>query len=101
MVTSSRTCSLKPKIFVTIILPKPSYYVETHGISEWEETIEEEFQALIANGTWKLVPYPKDVDPIGSKWVYCIKLKVDVVLDKYKARVVAKDYDKFEGIVYI
>lgn len=43
---------------------------------------------------------PNDVDSIGYKWVYKIKLKSDITLDKYKAQVVTKRHDQVEGIDY-
>ena len=51
--------------------------------------MEEELSALQQNQTWVTVPCPSSVKPIGSKWVYSIKLKADGTLDRYKARLVA------------
>ena len=48
--------------------------------------MEEELSALQQNHTWVVVPCPASVKPIGSKWVYSIKLKADGTLDRYKAR---------------
>ena len=59
-----------------------------------------EYGALIKNGTWRLVDPPIGIKPIGSKWVYKTKYKVDGSLDKYKARLVAKGYAQKEGIDY-
>lgn len=55
---------------------------------------------MIVNGTWELVPYPFDTDPIGNKLVFRTKLLHNGFLDKYKARVIAKRYDQVEGITY-
>ena len=41
---------------------------------------------------WDLVDLPKCKKPIGSKWVYKIERDLDVTIDRYKARVVAKCY---------
>jgi hypothetical protein len=32
-----------------------------------------EYDSLLANGTWKLVDFLHDVNPIGCKWVYRVK----------------------------
>eukprot|EP00253_Pinus_taeda_P014960 PITA_14960 len=49
------------------------------------------YDALIKNGTWKLVDPPLGTKPIGCKWVYKDKYKTDGSVDKYKAKLVAKD----------
>ena len=51
--------------------------------------MQNEYDALIKNGTWKLVDPPVGTKPIGCKWVY-----------KRKARLVAKGYAQKEGIDY-
>ncbi|KAK4397315.1 Retrovirus-related Pol polyprotein from transposon RE2, partial [Sesamum angolense] len=38
---------------------------------------------------------------IGNKWVFKLKLKLDGTVDRYKARLVAKDYNQVEGEDYI
>jgi hypothetical protein len=55
---------------------------------------------LQATGTWSLVPLPSHKQPIGCKWVYKIKLKVDGTVERYKARLVAKGYSQVEGVDY-
>eukprot|EP00253_Pinus_taeda_P035922 PITA_35922 len=52
--------------------------------------MQKEYDALIKNGTWKLVDPPLGTKPIGCKWVYKNKYKADHSLDKHKARLVAK-----------
>eukprot|EP00253_Pinus_taeda_P025567 PITA_25567 len=53
--------------------------------------MQKEYDALIKNGTWKLVDPPLGTKPIGSKWVYKNKYKADGSLDKHKAKLVAKE----------
>ena len=45
----------------------------------------EEYDALIKNGTWRLVDPPIGNKPIGSKLVYKTKYIVYGSLNKYKA----------------
>ncbi|XP_027345097.1 uncharacterized protein LOC113857424 [Abrus precatorius] len=40
--------------------------------------------ALEGNGTWSLVTLPTDVKPIGCKWVYKIKRKLEGIIERYK-----------------
>jgi hypothetical protein len=53
-----------------------------------------ELTALEANNTWSLTFLPPRKSLIGCKWVYKIKHKADVSIERYKARLVAKGYTK-------
>jgi hypothetical protein len=59
-----------------------------------------EFDALVKNKTWRLVPPMKGRNIVGCKWVYKIKRKQDGSLDRYKARLVAKGFKQRYGIDY-
>ena len=62
--------------------------------------MDQEIQALSTNQTWDIVDLPPGKSPIGCKWVYKIKFKVDGSVERYKARLVAKGYTKKGGIDY-
>ena len=64
----------------------------------WHHAMSEEFNALIKNGTWELVPPSPSQNIIGCKWVFKRKLKSDGLLDRYKARLVAKGYHQRSGL---
>jgi len=55
---------------------------------------------LINNGTWSLVHSFLGAKPIGWKWVYKNKCKVDGSLEKGKARLVEKYFSQKEGAEY-
>ena len=59
-----------------------------------------EYKSLMDKKTWDFVQLPQDRQPLDCKWIFKIKRKVDGSLDKYKARLVAKRYDKIEGLDY-
>ena len=59
-----------------------------------------ELQALEENHTWDIVPCPSTVKPIGSKWVFSVKLRSDGSLDRYKARLVALGNKQEYGVDY-
>ena len=59
-----------------------------------------ELIALEDNHTWDLINLLASKKTIGSKWVYKVKFKPDRSVNQFKARLVAKDYNKIEGINY-
>eukprot|EP00253_Pinus_taeda_P009496 PITA_09496 len=67
-------------------------FKEVASHDEWKEAMQKEYDALINNGTWKLVDPPLGTKPIGCKWVYKNKYKADGSFDKHKARLVAKGF---------
>ena len=50
--------------------------------------------------TWELVDLPSGKKPVGYKWVFAVKFKVDGSLERYKARLVAKGYTQTYGADY-
>lgn len=65
---------------------------------EWKESMMKEYDALIKNGTWNLVDPPYGTRPIGCKWVYKNKYKLDGSLDKHKERIMEKGFAQKENI---
>lgn len=57
-----------------------------------------EFDALIGNQTWILVPPKSDVNIIGCKLVYRVKRHAGGRIERFKARLFAKGYNQHEGI---
>ncbi|CAH9093188.1 unnamed protein product [Cuscuta epithymum] len=53
-----------------------------------------EFNALIANHTWDLVPFDARKNVVGSKWIYKTKYLADGSVDRYKARLVAQGFNQ-------
>ncbi|XP_043698868.1 uncharacterized mitochondrial protein AtMg00810-like [Telopea speciosissima] len=59
-----------------------------------------EFNALVRNGTWELIPRKPSMNVVGCKWVYRIKTHFNGSIDRYKARLVAKGYNQEHGFDY-
>jgi hypothetical protein len=64
---------------------EPSSFDEATSVKEWDDTMNDEMNALIKNQTWDLVPKPKEVKPITSKGVYKVKQKEVDYVGRYKA----------------
>ena len=56
--------------------------------------------ALQKNSTWTLVQLPKGKRTVGCKCVFSIKHKANGLIEKYKARLMAKGYTQTHGIDY-
>jgi hypothetical protein len=59
-----------------------------------------EYDALIANATWNLVPRPPGINLVTGKWIFRHKLLADGSLDRYKARWVLRGFTQRPGIDY-
>jgi hypothetical protein len=58
----------------------------------------EEYQSIMQNDVWDVVPRPKEKYVVSSKWVYKTKHTTDGSIEKYKARFVARGFSQKEGI---
>jgi hypothetical protein len=54
--------------------------------------MDEEYDALIENKSWHLVPSSHGQNVIDCKWVYKVKRKDDGTVDCYKACLVTKGF---------
>ena len=59
---------------------------------KWKEAMNQEYNSLIENNTWELVPLPEGRSPVGSKWIFKIKTNDNDEPERFKARLVAKGY---------
>lgn len=86
------------------IFGEPKSYVEAMKSSDrdlWKHAAEMEYQSLIENETWSLVPMPKEnVNVVGSKWIFTKKIDQDGNVSRYKARLVAQGFTQEYGIDY-
>ncbi|XP_071685269.1 uncharacterized protein [Lolium perenne] len=69
---------------------EPRTYQAAMGIPHWRQAMEQEYNALLRNETWTLVPSPPRVNIIDSKWVFKVKKHSDGSIERYKARLVAR-----------
>ena len=66
--------------------------LECPAKEKWKVTLEYEMESLKVNQIWTLVDLPSGRKTIGNKWILKLKRKVDGSINRYKARLVAKDY---------
>ena len=56
--------------------------------------------SMYSNHVCDLVKAPNDIKPIGCKWVYKRKRRIDGKVETFKVRLVSKGYTQKEGIDY-
>ncbi|GJW12447.1 ribonuclease H-like domain-containing protein [Tanacetum coccineum] len=63
----------------------------SHALQDphWRNAMYDEYNALVKNGTWLLVPRPAGVNMVRSMWLFKHKFHADGTLNRYKARLVA------------
>ena len=83
-----------------IIDREPSTYEEAAEKKEWKDSMIEEYQSIMKNDFWDVVPIPEGNSVVTSKWIYKIKHAADGCIEKYKAIFVARGFSQKEGIDY-
>nr|GEW26570.1 ribonuclease H-like domain-containing protein [Tanacetum cinerariifolium] len=79
---------------------EPKSYIKACNDENWINALNLEMEALHRNGTWVLAALLIGRMTIGSKWIYRIKYKASGEIDIYKARLVAQEFSKREGLDY-
>ncbi|GKV41609.1 hypothetical protein SLEP1_g49115 [Rubroshorea leprosula] len=107
MVTHSQNNIFKPKSFhhatMASPLPSPEPTCVSQALKDfhWRRAMSEEFNALIRQGTWELVPYHPNQHVLGCKWIFQIKRGKDGSIAHYKACLVAKGFHQRPGSDYL
>lgn len=103
MLTRGKAGIFKPKVLITQskvdwTQTEPSRVDVALSVPQWKHAMDLEFDALMKNGTWALVPPTPHMNVVGNKWIYRIKRKADGSIDRYKARLVAKGFHQTPDI---
>jgi hypothetical protein len=66
----------------------------------WCHIMEEEYDALITNNTWDLVPHPVGSNVFTGKWIFMHKFNSNGTLERYKARWVLRGFTQRPTVDY-
>jgi hypothetical protein len=83
-----------------VIDSEPSTFDEVVKRKVWKASMIEEYESILKNDVWEVVPRPQGKLVVTSKWIYKIKHAVDGSVEKFKARFVARGFSQKEGIDY-
>jgi hypothetical protein len=83
-----------------VIDSEPSTFEEATKHKVWKDAMIEEYESILKNDVWEVVPRPQGKSVVTSKWLYKIKHAADGSVEKFKARFVARGFSQKEGIDY-
>jgi len=82
------------------VVTEPSSFKEAVENPAWVDAMVEEYDSIVRNSAWDIVPRPEAKSVVGSRWIYKVKQAADEIVAKYKARFVAQGFSQIEGIDY-
>ncbi|GKB46828.1 zinc finger, CCHC-type containing protein [Tanacetum coccineum] len=74
--------------------------MKSQDVAFWKEAINDEMDSIMGNNTWVLADLPPGCKPLGCKWIFKRKLKVDGTIEKFKARLVIQGFKQKSRIDY-
>ena len=58
----------------------------------------EEYDSIVKNSVWEVVPRPVGKSMVGSRWIYRVKQAADGSVENYKNIFVAQGFSQVEGM---
>nr|GEU45474.1 zinc finger, CCHC-type [Tanacetum cinerariifolium] len=74
--------------------------MKSQDVALWKKAINDEMDSIMGNNTWVLTDLHPGCKPLGCKWIFKRKLKVDGTVEKFKARLVIQGFKQKSGIDY-
>jgi hypothetical protein len=66
----------------------------------WREAMVEEYDSIVRNDVWDVVPRLVGKSILTSRWLYKTKIVADDNIEKHKACFVARGFSQIEGVDY-
>ena len=79
-------------LMMKLINSEPSSFKEDAQHDVWQEAMVEEYESIMKNKVWKVVPWPQGKKVVGSRWIYKVKHAVDISVEKYTMHYVEKGF---------
>ena len=103
MTTRSRDGIRKPNPRYALVASKtipslPKTVAEALKHPGWRQAMLEELNSIYESQTWNLVPATSEMNILGCRWVFTVKLNADGTVNKLKARLVAKGFNQEAGV---
>ncbi|GKA20832.1 ribonuclease H-like domain-containing protein [Tanacetum coccineum] len=102
MITRSQSGIVKPidRLYLHTFSISPIPKNPSHALKDpnWRNAMYDEYNALVKNGTWLLVPRLASVNMVRSIWLFKHKFHADGTLSRYKTRLVANGSSQQLGV---
>nr|GEU34582.1 zinc finger, CCHC-type [Tanacetum cinerariifolium] len=73
--------------------------IKSRDVAFWKEAINDKIDSIMGNNTWVLTDLPPGCKPLGCKWIFKRKLKVDGTVEKFKASLIIHQMDVKTGFL--
>nr|GEX53357.1 putative ribonuclease H-like domain-containing protein [Tanacetum cinerariifolium] len=83
-----------------VLKEAPSNVEQALKSEKWKNAMDVDMDALMRNGTRDKCILLQGKKPVGCRWIFTIKYKLDGTVERYKARLVAKGYTQTYEIDY-
>jgi hypothetical protein len=79
---------------------EPYTFEKVVGRQVQRDAMMEEYNSIMKNDVWEIVPRPEEKSVVTSRWIYKLKYAIDGSIEKYKDRFVYRGFSQVEGVDY-
>lgn len=74
--------------------------IQSSEASKWKEAMNDEIESLQQNNVWELILPPKGQEIVDNRWTYKAKRDANGIVQRCRARLVARGFTQKHGIDY-
>jgi len=82
------------------IIEEPISFKEVSSQKDWRTAIESKVQSIFKNTIWDIIDRLDNKTLITAKWIFRAKRNAEGIINKLKARIVARGFQQKKGIDY-
>eukprot|EP00253_Pinus_taeda_P024573 PITA_24573 len=79
------------------VVTEPSFFEEAVEDPAWVDATVEEYDSIVRDSAWEIVPRPEGKLVVGLRWIYKVKKATDGSVEKYKARFVPEAFHRLRS----